>query len=436
MADYQGDVLAGQTLRWTFNTQLNGAPITLGGSPSLAAYKDGNTTESTAGLTITVDFDGKVGTHLVVVDTSADGTFYSSGSDFALLLAGTPTVNGTSVVGITVGEFSIQHRYMRGTDSAALAITALSTATWTGARAGYLDNLIAGILEITGDFQRSNVSAGQQIGWTFNTKLNNAPITLAGSPVIAVYRTGSSTGPSTSESTTGISLTVNYDSRTGHHSVVIDTSVDSLFYLDGDYAAVLTAGTINGISAVGAVVGRFTVGATAAYLNFIEYFSIAQTILNELIASYTTPGSVGQSFTDILSALTTIAGYIDTEVAAIKLKTDNLPSDPADQSLIIAATNAIMAAIAALNNLAPGAAMTLTSGERTTLAGVLLTLADGIENGYSLQDAQRIMLSVAAGKLSGVDTNAPVFRDVNDTKDRVTATTAATGRTSVTVDPS
>lgn len=41
--------------------------------------------------------------------------------------------------------------------------------------------------------------------------------------------------------------------------------------------------------------------------------------------------------TTIINALTTIASYIDTEVAAIKAKTDNLPPDPADASDIAAA---------------------------------------------------------------------------------------------------
>ena len=41
--------------------------------------------------------------------------------------------------------------------------------------------------------------------------------------------------------------------------------------------------------------------------------------------------------TDIPATLTTIAGYIDTEIAAIKAKTDNLPTDPADQSAVEAA---------------------------------------------------------------------------------------------------
>lgn len=43
--------------------------------------------------------------------------------------------------------------------------------------------------------------------------------------------------------------------------------------------------------------------------------------------------------------LAIVASYLDTEVAAIKAKTDNLPDDPADQSLVIAATNAIVALI-------------------------------------------------------------------------------------------
>ena len=48
-------------------------------------------------------------------------------------------------------------------------------------------------------------------------------------------------------------------------------------------------------------------------------------------------GTISTSFSSISSTLTTIASYIDTEVAAIKAKTDNLPSDPADASDISAA---------------------------------------------------------------------------------------------------
>lgn len=120
MSDYHGDILAGTVLRFTFPTALNGAPLTLAGSPTLACYKDGGTTEVATGLTLTLDFDGKTGTHQVVADTSSDATFYAAGHEYALLLVG-GTVSGVSVTGTPVGQFSIQNRYMRGTDSAALA---------------------------------------------------------------------------------------------------------------------------------------------------------------------------------------------------------------------------------------------------------------------------------------------------------------------------
>jgi ActR/RegA family two-component response regulator len=54
--------------------------------------------------------------------------------------------------------------------------------------------------------------------------------------------------------------------------------------------------------------------------------------------------------TELQSGLATAAALstVGTAVDAVKLKTDNLPSDPADQSLIIAAAAAIQADIAGL----------------------------------------------------------------------------------------
>lgn len=52
------------------------------------------------------------------------------------------------------------------------------------------------------------------------------------------------------------------------------------------------------------------------------------------------------------TSVNTLAGYVDTEVAAIKAKTDNLPTDPADQSAVEAAITA------AASGLASAAALT------------------------------------------------------------------------------
>lgn len=45
-------------------------------------------------------------------------------------------------------------------------------------------------------------------------------------------------------------------------------------------------------------------------------------------------GSIIERLEYLQGVIATIGGYVDTEIAAIKAKTDNLPSDPADQSNI------------------------------------------------------------------------------------------------------
>lgn len=55
---------------------------------------------------------------------------------------------------------------------------------------------------------------------------------------------------------------------------------------------------------------------------------------------------IAASFTTVNGTLATIAGYVDTEVAAIKAKTDNLPSDPADASDIAASFTTINGTLA------------------------------------------------------------------------------------------
>ena len=108
--NYLGDFNTSSTVRGFFNTRkADGTPITLAGTPTLAVYKDGSTTESTSGVTLTVDFDSRTGMHLFAIDTSADGTFYSAGSDFRVVLTA-GTVDAISVVGAQVGAFSIVNR--------------------------------------------------------------------------------------------------------------------------------------------------------------------------------------------------------------------------------------------------------------------------------------------------------------------------------------
>jgi cell division protein ZapA (FtsZ GTPase activity inhibitor) len=57
---------------------------------------------------------------------------------------------------------------------------------------------------------------------------------------------------------------------------------------------------------------------------------------------------VQTSLTAIAASLATIANYIDTEIAAIKAKTDNLPSDPADASDIASSFSTVTSTLATI----------------------------------------------------------------------------------------
>lgn len=108
MTAHLGAFAAGDSVHKKFTTfrPSTGAAFTLAGAPAVSVYKDGSTTQSTAGVTLTVDFDSVTGLHHVVVDTSADGTFYSSGSHFELVLTA-GTVDGVSVAGTVIASFSL-----------------------------------------------------------------------------------------------------------------------------------------------------------------------------------------------------------------------------------------------------------------------------------------------------------------------------------------
>ncbi len=128
-----------------------------------------------------------------------------------------------------------------------------------------------------------------------------------------------------------------------------------------------------------------------------------------------------------------VTGFNDLSAAQVNAEVDTGLAD------YDGPTHAEMtAAINALNDIASGTAMTLTSGERTAIANALLDLANGIEAGLTLRQAQRLQSASAAGKLSGAATTEVTIRNaVADSKDRIVATVDADGnRSAVTVDVS
>jgi hypothetical protein len=106
------------------------------------------------------------------------------------------------------------------------------------------------------------------------------------------------------------------------------------------------------------------------------------------------------------ASVDTIDDLLDTEIAAIKAKTDNLPDDPADQSLIIAATNAIIADTQDIQARLPAA---LVSGRIDASVGAMganvitaaAIAADAITDAKVASDVTIASVTGAVGSVTG-----------------------------------
>jgi len=151
---------------WTYDS--SGAPVapsTAFEAADIVIYKgDSVTQKATAnGLTMASPFDTVTGYHVLTIDTSidtGDTGFWVTGATYRVVLSADETVDGQSV-GATVGYFSIQARYMRGTDNAATpAQVATELATYDGptnaemeartlAAASYFDPAVDTVANVT-----------------------------------------------------------------------------------------------------------------------------------------------------------------------------------------------------------------------------------------------------------------------------------------------
>lgn len=142
---------------------------------------------------------------------------------------------------------------------------------------------------------------------------------------------------------------------------------------------------------------------------------------------------------ELATALAAADDAILAQVALVKAKTDALPSDPADQSLIIAATDALATLI---DNLPTNAelATALGTADDAVLAQIALVkaktdLIPGTQDGKTFAQMMVLIGAALLGKASGLDTSIAVFRATDDSKDRITATVDEFGnRSAVTLD--
>ena len=189
--------------------------------------------------------------------------------------------------------------------------------------------------------QLGNIAEDAVLDFKFiTTKEDGTMLTLAGSPALAVYKANG-----TIESTAGVTLTVDFDSRTGMHHARIDTSADAFYAIGNDYQVTITNGTVDGKSVVGYIVGQFSIenrfgGLTTQQIRDAMKLAPSggapvagsvDTHLDDIQAKTDSLPSDPASETNV-NANETKIDAVKVDTAAIKLKTDNLPSDPTSET--------------------------------------------------------------------------------------------------------
>lgn len=285
------------------------SPVTLGGTPTVGILKSNGTALTTLGVTLTTDFGGRTGSNHLRADLSQDTAFYATGNDFdAIFLTG--TVGGTSVVGLPIISFSINHRSPLRPTTAQRTLPVDAAGFVTSIVSGNITGSVANLTNITGPV-------------TVTTNLDKGGYTAAVS--------GNITGS-----------VANLTNITG--PVTVTTVIDK-----GGYTASVS-GNITG---------------SVALVNTLTTYTGNTPQTGDVYARI---GATGSGLTSITS------------------KTDNLPSDPADESLIIAATDAIMTRIGAgggsLTAL-PALLTTSTMTEAYAADGAAFSIAQGMYQVWS-----------------------------------------------------
>jgi len=139
-----------------------------------------------------------------------------------------------------------------------------------------------------------NLTEDQFVDFFFSThQADGTPIILDGTPAVSVYRGGSPA----SSTTVGITLTVNASSVTGFHHVRIDTAADAFYAIANDYAAVITTGTVDGVSVVGTVLAAFSIENRFREVDVIDWKGAAAPAMTG--DAYAEIGAAGASLTAV-----------------------------------------------------------------------------------------------------------------------------------------
>jgi hypothetical protein len=270
-----------------------------------------------------------------------------------------------------------------------------------------------------------------------------ASITMSGFAAsdVEIYKNG---GTTQRASDNGYTTTTDFDSLTGLHMLVIDTSDNSdpgFFAAGNEYQVAVSSVTIDG-QTVSFWAGTFSIersGGALAMLKDATYgLSALETLVDDLESRLTatragyldnlSAGAVAlQSSVDDLegrltaaragyldnlniggnvasqASVDTIDDFLDTEIASIKAKTDNLPADPADASDIASSFTTVNGKLDAIDDLVDTEIATIISR-----LGIPSDLGSGATVAANLADieSQTDEIGVAGAGLTALPWNA------------------------------
>ncbi len=193
---------------------------------------------------------------------------------------------------------------------------------------------------------------------------------------------------------------------------------------NGDFTKLLSKDGSNDATAVTVAEianGRYTATFTPASTG-VWYVLITQATYNlrgwEETFDVTTDGIPTVSAIQSGLATSSALSAAQSDVTAIKAKTDNLPASPAAVGSAMTLTVAYDAAKTAAQ---AGDEMTLTAGEEAALVAAVWAAA--LETGFSASRLLRIIAAAAAGKTS----DGVTFRNLGDTLNQIAGTATAAG---------
>ncbi len=198
---------------------------------------------------------------------------------------------------------------------------------------------------------------------------------------------------------------------------IVGDNLDAAVSSRSTYAGADTAGTT---TLLGRIASALTITGGKVDVNDKTGFALSaagvQAIWDALTAALTTVGSIGKRIADFLTgdafvrlgapagaSVSADVAAVKAETAAIKAKTDALPPDPADESLVIAATDAIYSRLGAPAGVSMAADVAAVKSD----SGAIKAKTDSLTfTGAGRVDANLAAINNATGGAAALDRSA------------------------------